>query len=126
MPFRASVGYSKQEGILKTDGLNRLTGSLGFSPSFFEDHLRINLNVKGMLINNQFGNRGAIGSAYSFDPTQPIYNGSPYGGYFTWVQQNGDPIPIANMNPVAQLELQDDQSTVKRSIEPTPKSQRSD
>jgi iron complex outermembrane receptor protein len=116
MPFRASVGYSKQEGILKTDGLNRLTGSLGFSPSFFEDHLRINLNVKGMLINNQFGNRGTIGSAYSFDPTQPIYNGSPYGGYFTWVQQNGDPIPIANMNPVAQLELQDDQSTVKRSI----------
>ncbi len=116
MPFRASVGYSKQEGILKTDGMNRLTGSLGFSPSFFEDHLRINLNVKGMLINNQFANRGAIGSAYSFDPTQPIYNGSPYGGYFTWVQQNGDPIPIANMNPVAQLELQDDQSTVKRSI----------
>jgi TonB-dependent starch-binding outer membrane protein SusC len=116
MPFRASVGYSNQEGILRTDGLNRLTGSLGFNPAFFEDHLRINLNVKGMLINNQFGNRGAIGSAYSFDPTQPVYNGSPYGGYFTWVQQNGDPISIANMNPIAQLELQDDQSTVKRSI----------
>jgi TonB-dependent starch-binding outer membrane protein SusC len=116
MPFRASIGYSNQEGILKTDGLNRITGSLGFNPSFFEDHLRLNLNVKGMLINNQFANRGAIGSAYSFDPTQPVYNGSPYGGYFTWVQQNGDPIPIANMNPVAQLMLQDDRSTVQRSI----------
>jgi TonB-dependent starch-binding outer membrane protein SusC len=116
MPFRASVGYSNQEGILKTDGIERITGSLGFNPSFFEDHLRVNLNLKGMLINNQFANRGAIGSAYSFDPTQPVYNGSPYGGFFTWVQQNGDPIPIANMNPVAQLELQDDQSTVKRSI----------
>lgn len=116
MPFRASIGYSNQEGILKTDGLNRITGSLGLNPSFFEDHLRMNLNVKGMLINNQFANRGAIGSAYSFDPTQPIYNGSPYGGFFTWVQQNGDPITIANMNPVAQLNLRDDQSTVQRSI----------
>jgi TonB-dependent starch-binding outer membrane protein SusC len=116
MPFRASIGYSNQEGILKTDGLNRLTGSVGFNPSFFEDHLRVNVNLKGMIINNQFANRGAIGSAFSFDPTQPVYNGSPYGGYFTWVQQNGDPIPIANMNPVAQLMLQDDRSTVYRSI----------
>ncbi|MEE4287360.1 MAG: SusC/RagA family TonB-linked outer membrane protein, partial [Mariniphaga sp.] len=116
MPFRASIGYSNQEGILKTDGLNRLTGSLGFNPSFFEDHLRVNLNVKGMIINNQFGNRGAIGSAFSFDPTQPVYNGSPYGGYFTWVQQNGEPITIANMNPIAQLQMRDDQSTVQRSI----------
>ncbi|SHF44655.1 iron complex outermembrane recepter protein [Mariniphaga anaerophila] len=116
MPFRASIGYSKQEGILKTDGMDRLTGSLGLNPSFFDDHLRVNLNVKGMLINNRFGNRDAIGSAFSFDPTQPVYNDSPYGGYFTWVQQNGDPIPIANMNPVARLALQDDQSTVKRSI----------
>jgi TonB-dependent starch-binding outer membrane protein SusC len=116
IPFRVSVGYSDQEGILKTDGLNRLTGSLGLSPSLLDDHLRINLNVKGMLINNQFGNRGAIGSAYSFDPTQPVRNDSPYGGFFTWTQQNGDPIAIANMNPVAQLELRDDRSTVQRSI----------
>jgi len=116
LPFRASVGYSNQEGILKTDRLERITGSLGLNPSFFDDHLRMNLNVKGMLVNNNFANRGAIGSAASFDPTQTVYNGSPYGGYFTWVQQNGDPIPIANMNPVAQLNMRDDQSTVRRSI----------
>ncbi|MFW5755308.1 MAG: SusC/RagA family TonB-linked outer membrane protein [Tangfeifania sp.] len=116
MPFRASVGYSNQEGLLKTDGMDRVTASVGVNPRFFDDHLRIDLNVKGMLINNDFGNRGAIGSAFTFDPTQPIYNGSPYGGYFTWVQENGDPISIAPSNPVAQLELTNDQSTVQRSI----------
>lgn len=116
MPFRASVGYSNQEGLLKTDGMDRVTASVGVNPRFFDDHLRVNLNLKGMLINNNFGNRGAIGSAFTFDPTQPIYNGSPYGGYFTWVQENGDPISIAPSNPVAQLELTNDQSTVQRSI----------
>ncbi len=116
MPFRASVGYSNQEGLLKTDGMDRVTASVGVNPRFFDDHFRVNLNLKGMLINNNFGNRGAIGSAFTFDPTQPIYNGSPYGGYFTWVQENGDPISIAPSNPVAQLELTNDQSTVQRSI----------
>ena len=116
MPFRASVGYSNQEGLLKTDDMNRLTASVGLNPKFFDDHLRVNLNLKGMLINNHFGNRGAIGSAFTFDPTQPVYNGSPYGGYYTWVQENGDPISIAPSNPVAQLELTNDQSTVQRSI----------
>ncbi len=116
MPYRASVGFTDQKGILDTDGLSRWTGSLGFNPSFLDDHLRLNLNVKGMYIDNQFGNRGAIGSAFSFDPTQPVRNNSPYGGYFTWTQPNGDPITIANMNPVAQLHMRDDRSDVQRSI----------
>ena len=116
MPYRASLGYTDQQGILDTDGLSRWTGSIGFTPSLLDDHLRLNLNVKGMYIDNQFGNRGAIGSAFSFDPTQPVRNNSPYGGYFTWTQPNGDPITIANMNPVAQLYMRDDRSSVYRSI----------
>jgi TonB-dependent starch-binding outer membrane protein SusC len=116
MPYRASIGYTDQQGILDTDGITRWTGSIGLNPSFLDDHLRLNLNVKGMYIDNQFGNRGAIGSAFSFDPTQPVRNDSPYGGYFTWTQPNGDPITIANMNPVAQLHMRDDRSNVQRSI----------
>ncbi|MEN8116598.1 MAG: TonB-dependent receptor [Bacteroidota bacterium] len=116
MPFRASVGYSNQEGILKTDQMQRITGTLGINPSFFDDHLRINANVKGMVINNDFANRGAIGSAASFDPTQPVYADNQFGGYFTWTQENGDPITIATSNPVAQLNLNDNHSKVLRSI----------
>lgn len=117
MPFRASIGYTNQDGILDTDGMDRTTASFGLNPSFFDDHLRVNLNLKGMIINNQFANRGAIGSAVSFDPSQPVYDaGSPYGGFFTWTQENGDPITIATSNPVAQLKLVDDQSRVQRSL----------
>jgi TonB-dependent starch-binding outer membrane protein SusC len=116
MPFRASVAYTNQLGILKTDGMSRWTGSIGFNPSFFEDHLRVNLNLKGMLNNNQFANRGAIGSATGFDPTQNVQEQNNFGGYFYWKQPNGDPITPTIYNPVAQLNLTDDQADVQRSL----------
>ncbi|HPF50259.1 MAG TPA: TonB-dependent receptor [Draconibacterium sp.] len=117
MPFRASVGYSDQNGILLNSSMERWTGSLGLSPSFLDDHLVFNLNFKGMLINNDFSNQGAIGTAVSFDPTQPIYDASsPYGGFFTWTQPNGNPNTLAPINPMAQIMMHNDQSTVKRMI----------
>ncbi len=117
MPFRVSVGYTNENGILKNSGMERGTGTVGFNPSFFDDHLRINVNLKGMLIKNDFGNQGAIGSAVAFDPTRPVHSGSPkYGGYYTWLQSNGDPNTLAPSNPVALLNLHNDISNVKRSI----------
>ncbi len=117
MPFRVSVGYTNENGILKTSGMERGTGTIGFNPSFFDSHLRFNLNVKGMLVKNNFANQGAIGSAVSFDPTKPVKSGSDkYGGYYTWLQPNGDPNTLAPNNPVALLMLHRDESNVKRSI----------
>ena len=117
MPFRASVGYTNENGILKTSGMERGTATLGFNPSFFDSHLRFNLNLKGMLVRNEFANQGAIGSAVSFDPTKPVYSGSSkYGGYFTWLQPNGDPNTLAPNNPMAMLMMHNDVSNVKRSI----------
>ncbi len=119
MPFRVSVGYTNEDGILKTTGSEneRGTATLGFNPSFFDSHLRFNLNVKGMLNKVNFANQGAIGSAVAFDPTQPVYSGSSkYGGYYTWLQPNGDPNTLAPNNPVAQLTMHDDVSHVQRSI----------
>ena len=117
LPYRFSLGYTNQDGILKTSGLNRTTGALNLSPSFLNGDLKVNLNVKGMYIKNQFANQGAIGSAVAFDPTQPVYDeNSPYGGYFTWTQPNGDPITIAPANPLALLEMTDNHSKVSRSL----------
>lgn len=117
VPFRVSYGLSDEEGILKTDGLKRVTMSVGLNPTMFEDHLRLNINLKGMINKNQFANRGAIGSAVHFDPTQPIeVPGSPYGGYFTWTQPDGNPIGIAPINPIAQLMMTDDRASVVRSL----------
>jgi TonB-dependent starch-binding outer membrane protein SusC len=117
LPYRASVGYTDQTGILKTSGLGRLTASLNLNPSFLDNHLTVNVAAKYMNIKNRFANQGAIGAATSMDPTQPVYdkNQTKWGGYFTWTQANGDPItPTAPSNPVALLEQTNDRSNVNR------------
>ena len=117
LPYRVSLGYTDRNGILKTDKFQRTTAGINLSPQFLDGSLQINVNLKGMLINNQFGNRGAIGSAVSFDPTQPIYDdNNSYGGYFTWLQTDGTPNTLAPSNPLALLEMRDDQSTVQRFV----------
>ncbi|MBD3615945.1 MAG: SusC/RagA family TonB-linked outer membrane protein [Gracilimonas sp.] len=115
IPYRVSLGFSGNEGILRTDRNDRLTGSVSLNPTFFDDQLKVNLNLKGMQVQNQFGNQGAIGSAVIFDPTQPV-EGDNYGGYFTWVDNQGRPNPLAPANPVALLEQRTDESTVYRTI----------
>jgi TonB-dependent starch-binding outer membrane protein SusC len=117
MPFRASLGYLTQDGILKTNNFNRLTGTLNLSPKLLNDHLSINLNLKGSQTKNRFANEGAIGSAVSFDPTKPVFSGNKnWGGYYEWLQPNGLPVDLSSRNPVALLDLRDDRSTVSRFI----------
>ncbi|MEM1215787.1 MAG: SusC/RagA family TonB-linked outer membrane protein [Bacteroidota bacterium] len=117
LPYRVSVGYNNRTGIIKRDQFERLTYGVSLTPSFLDNRLQINANFRGMNIDNQFANRGAIGAAISFDPTQPIFDSeSPYGGYFTFVNNDGIPNNLAPANPLAQIMLKDDQSTVNRFI----------
>jgi|SRR6476661_559597 len=120
MPIRVSYGNLNQTGILRTSKLVRNSGSIGITPMLLNDNLRIDINVKGSIIDNNFADQGAIGGAATFDPTRPIYADQPsgfYGGYFEWLQaDNINPITIAARNPVALLNLRRDRSTVKRSV----------
>ncbi|GAB3563112.1 TonB-dependent receptor [Spirosoma luteolum] len=118
MPFRASFGYLNQAGILKTSNFERFSGSLGLSPRLLQDHLRIDVNLKGSIINNVFADQGAIGAAVSFDPTQPVYSGNNnYGGFYEWLDPNTNkPNTLATRNPLGLLMQRQDLSTVKRSI----------
>ena len=118
IPMRLSVGYSSHDGILKRDNFSRTTASLNLSPSLFDDHLKIELNARGNYTENFFGNRGAIGSANTYDPTQPVYDAtSPFGGYFSWIDSSTGLQPsLAGTNPVALLDLVDDKAEVRRLI----------
>ncbi len=119
LPYRVSLGFAGNEGILKTSQMNRLTGSINLNPTFLDNALKVNMNIKGMQVKNQFANQGAIGNAIRFDPTKPVKidtSGAPYGGYYTWVDNAGNRIPVAPSNPVALLEQTNDESTVYRSI----------
>ena len=117
MPFRGSVSYTNQQGILKGDKFERISASTSFSPSFFDGDLRANVNFRFVNTQNNFANRGAIGSAVFFDPTKPVYDsGSPYGGYYTWLEADGTKLALSPVNPMALLDLTNDTSDVNRLI----------
>lgn len=117
IPYRVSLGYTNKNGILKTDNFNRTTAAINLNPGFLDNRLQINVGAKAMVSNNHFADRGAIGAALSFDPTQPILDpGNRFGGYTTWTLPNGNPNTLAPANPLALLELKDDNSTVRQYI----------
>jgi iron complex outermembrane receptor protein len=118
IPVRFAIGYLNQDGILKKDNFERTTVSLNLNPYLLDNHLKIEINATGNYTENQFANRGAIGSAIIFDPTQPVYDStSPFDGYFTWIDPNTNlQYNLAPVNPVALINLTDDHSYVKRFI----------
>lgn len=123
IPFRASLGYTYSNGLLKYSGLNRGTVSVNANPTFLDDHLKVGVNFKLTQTKNRFSNTDAISAANEFDPSQPIENGNTrYGGYTAWIlpseadRLNGDPINIATHNPVARLEFRDNTSNVLRTL----------
>lgn len=118
LPYRVSLGFSGNQGVLQTSYNDRLTGSVALNPSFLDDQLNLDINFKGMRVDNRFATTGAIGAAISFDPTQPVYSGddNQFGGYFAWLDNSGQPISISPANPVALIDQRRDISTVYRSI----------
>ena len=119
VPYRASAGFYHQQGVLKTDQMNRASGSISLSPRLFDSHLAIDANVKFSATHNRFANKDAIGAAVQFDPTRPVRDNdpkyAPYGGYFTWL--DGTSLQkLAPKNPVALLEQKEDVSDVFRTI----------
>ena len=116
-PIRVSVGYYNQSGLLRTDNAERYTGSVTLNPSFFKDHFKLNINAKGSINNNTFGNTKAIWAASTMNPTVPVYSGlDTFGGYTEAVDNTGAPVNGAVLNPVGLIKMNDSHSNVKRFI----------
>ena len=127
LPYRLSVGFTDQQGILKTSDYKRYTVALNLNPSLLNDHLTLNLNGKLAWTKSRFADTGAVGNAVRMDPTQPIYSSDPMyagvGGYFDWMQvNNNDPAwpytknTNAPYNPVAMLDNHDNQGKTRSFI----------
>ena len=116
LPFRASVGYYNQDGILKTDNAERATANISLNPSFFDDYLKFGINVKGAYNHNRFAQHGAIWNAATFNPTIPVYSGSDAFGGYTEIVSGGEPYGVAVKNPLGLLEQTDAQSQVYRIV----------
>ncbi|TSA27858.1 MAG: SusC/RagA family TonB-linked outer membrane protein [Ignavibacteriales bacterium] len=123
IPYRLSLDYLYQGGILKYNSMDRKNATLSLTPSLLDGNLNMDLNASLSSISNNFSNNDAIGSALEFDPTQRIRNGNTrYGGYTAWTEiSTGDPINglpnnIATHNPVARLEYRHNTSEANRYI----------
>lgn len=126
LPYRVSLGYTGQEGILKTSDFKRYTAAVNLSPSLFDNHLNINLNLKGMYADTKYAKTDAIGAAVMMDPTKPVYSTEDkyknFGGYYEWTMPGtslNDPTwPLtyndqATANPVAMLHLHNESANSK-------------
>ncbi len=127
LPYRLSLGYTDQQGILKTSDYKRYTVAVNLSPSLLNDHLTFNLNGKLAWTKSRFADTGAVGNAVRMDPTQPVYSDDPkyaaVGGYFDWLQVNNyDPAwpytknTNAPYNPVAMLDNHDNSGKTRSFI----------
>ena len=117
LPFRVSVGYYNQSGLVRKDNVERWTGNVVLTPSFFQDHLKLTINAKGTLNNNSFNNGGAVWAAATFNPTIPVYSGNDkYGGYNEALDADGYPVNVGVRNPRGLVDLYDSKSKVSRFI----------
>lgn len=117
LPFRVSVGYYNQSGLVRKDNVERWTGNVVLTPSFFQDHLKLTINAKGTLNNNSFNNGGAVWAAATFNPTIPVYSGNDkYGGYNEALDADGYPVNAGVRNPRGLVNLYDSKSKVSRFI----------
>lgn len=117
LPFRVSVGYYNQSGLVRKDSVERWTGNVVLTPSFFQDHLKLTINAKGTLNNNSFNNGGAVWAAATFNPTIPVYSGNDkYGGYNEALDADGYPVNAGVRNPRGLVDLYDSKSKVSRFI----------
>ena len=117
LPFRVSAGYYNQSGLVRKDNVERWTGNVVLTPSFFQDHLKLTINAKGTLNNNSFNNGGAVWAAATFNPTIPVYSGNDkYGGYNEALDADGYPVNAGVRNPRGLVDLYDSKSKVSRFI----------
>ena len=126
LPYRVSVSYTNNNGIVETTKMDRATFGLNLSPKFFNGLLSINANLRGAYINNRFYEESALGSAVSFNPTLPVYapDGNIFLNYTTYAGTAvaGPDTPgssintLKALNPVSLLKEYDSQSKVFQSI----------
>ncbi len=118
LTYRVSAGYASYDGILKRDKFERTTLSTALTMNFLDEHLKIDINNNTSIIKSNYSNRGAIGSAIVFDPTQPVFvDNQKYGGYFRWTNaNNGNLNSLAPANPLALIEQTNNFGRAFRSI----------
>lgn len=114
LPYRASLGYTGQQGTLQTSNFDRATLDLSLSPKFFKEHLTVALNAKGVYTHQNYADGGVVGAAAFYNPTVDPYwynedgtiDTSTTNGYYNVGSGRGQafsPNGLAAENPLSML-----------------------
>ncbi len=114
LPYRVSLSYTNNNGIMKTSGMSRTTVGVNLSPKFFDGLLQVNANVNGSYIYSREAN-WVLNSALQMDPTQSVRTNYPttgnsgltaFNGYTNYVTSTGTISTNNRQNPLQELEDQ--------------------
>ncbi|TXD85558.1 SusC/RagA family TonB-linked outer membrane protein [Subsaximicrobium wynnwilliamsii] len=107
--FRINFNHASQEGPLQ-DLYERNGINASFVQRLLDNDLKLTLVTKAVQDEFSYANRGAIGAATRFDPTQSVLDNN---GNFT---QYGSDANLAPANPLFLLEEYDNRQTIQRLI----------
>lgn len=116
IPTRLSVSSTNIKGVLATSEFDRKTAALSITPSFFDNHLKIEVNANYAIEKNRYADEGAIGAAIAANPTRPVYDAnSPFAGYSETYNPTGAGYTVYGAsNPLALLEQKNNRGTNNR------------
>ncbi len=99
--YRLSANYQNIEGIVRGSETERTSYSANINQSLFNDRLEVNTSLKGAFTKDLY-DVGVVGSALSFDPTQPILDveNTAFGGYFEYGNINAPRNPVSGIEQV--------------------------
>ncbi len=114
MPYRASIGYTRQEGTLRGSDYDRGTFDLNLSPNFLDEHLKLDFTGKGVYTHQNYVDGGVVGNAGFFNPTIDPYFRNEDGsidyttanGYWNYGTGRGEefmPNTLVGASPLSQL-----------------------
>jgi len=105
LPYRFSLGYMDNEGVVLTNTYKRVNAALNLNPRFFDNHLKLDFNIKVSNEDAQWADNRVFKSAITFNPTIPVYDeASPFGGFSEYYYVTDNPALLhGHYNPVGML-----------------------
>jgi TonB-dependent starch-binding outer membrane protein SusC len=112
--YRASLSYMNQEGIVRSSGLERITGRINANQQALDNRLRLGLNLNATRVENDYvayeNTGGFTGTVFTnmliFNPTWPVRVTNPETGVERFYEIGPGAVTIRN--PVAIAEQIED------------------
>jgi len=105
LPYRLSLGYMDNEGVVLTNTYKRTNVALNLNPRFLKDHLKVDVSIKVSNEDARWADSRVFKSAITFNPTIPVYDeASPFGGFSEYYKVTDNPALLhGHYNPVGML-----------------------